>query len=229
VSREPVTLDRAESYIGVMVDDLVTKGADEPYRMFTSRAEMRLSLRYDNADERLTPLARRIGSIDEGDYQAFLDRRRDVEKVKEYLTTTKVSELDEIFLDELHLEGSAENLAGKRIDYLARRPDCDSEKLFDFIHRSIGEWAEESEIQVALNDIRYAGYLKDQETLARRRGRYDELEIPDSLDYARISGLSNEAVQKLSRVRPRTIAQAARIPGITPAAISILLVESLRV
>jgi tRNA uridine 5-carboxymethylaminomethyl modification enzyme len=228
VSREPVTLDRAESYIGVMVDDLVTKGADEPYRMFTSRAEMRLALRYDNADERLTPLARRIGSMDDRDYEAFLDRRRDVEKVKEYLTTTKVSELDEIFLDELHLEGSAENLAGKRIDYLARRPDCDSEKLFDFIHRSIGEWAEESEIQVALNDIRYAGYLKDQETLARRRGRYDELEIPDSLDYARISGLSNEAVQKLSRVRPRTIAQAARIPGITPAAISILLVESLR-
>jgi tRNA uridine 5-carboxymethylaminomethyl modification enzyme len=229
VSREPVTLDRAESYIGVMVDDLVTKGADEPYRMFTSRAEMRLSLRYDNADERLTPLARRIGSIDEGDYQAFLDRRRDVEKVKEYLTTTKVSELDEAFLDELHLEGSAENLAGKKLDYLARRPDCDAEKLFESIVDSIGEWAEESEIQVALNDIRYAGYLKDQETLARRRGRYDELEIPDSLDYARISGLSNEAVQKLSRVRPRTIAQAARIPGITPAAISILLVESLRV
>jgi tRNA uridine 5-carboxymethylaminomethyl modification enzyme len=228
VSREPVTLDRAESYIGVMVDDLVTKGADEPYRMFTSRAEMRLSLRYDNADERLTPLARRIGSIDEGDYQAFLDRRRDVEKVKEYLTTTKVSELDEAFLDELHLEGSAENLAGKKLDYLARRPDCDAEKLFESIVDSIGEWAEESEIQVALNDIRYAGYLKDQETLARRRGRYDELEIPDSLDYARISGLSNEAVQKLSRVRPRTIAQAARIPGITPAAISILLVESLR-
>ncbi|HEY7547809.1 MAG TPA: FAD-dependent oxidoreductase, partial [Blastocatellia bacterium] len=227
MDRQSATLDRATSYIGVMIDDLVTKGADEPYRMFTSRAEMRLTLRYDNADERLTPTAREIGSIDEGEFEAFLRRRERVAKVKEYLTVTKVSELEEEFLGELGLE-SADNLAGKKLDYLARRPDCDSEKLFNFIHRSVGERADEREIQVALNDIRYAGYLKDQESLARKRGRYDELEIPASLDYAKISGLSNEAVQKLSRVRPRTIAQAARIPGITPAAVSILLVESLR-
>jgi tRNA uridine 5-carboxymethylaminomethyl modification enzyme len=196
--------------------------------MFTSRAEMRLALRYDNADQRLTPTAREIGSVDEADYEAFLRRQDRIAKVKEYVSRVKVTEIEREVLDALGLEGATDNFAGKRIDYLARRPDCDSEKLFDFIHRSIGEWADEREIQVALNDIRYAGYLKDQETLARRRGRYDELEIPDSLDYARISGLSNEAVQKLSRVRPRTISQAARIPGITPAAVSILLVESLR-
>jgi tRNA uridine 5-carboxymethylaminomethyl modification enzyme len=228
LDRPSVTLDRAASYIGVMVDDLVTKGADEPYRMFTSRAEMRLALRYDNADQRLTPTAREIGSVDEADYEAFLRRQDRIAKVKEYVSRVKVTEIEREVLDALGLEGATDNFAGKRIDYLARRPDCDSEKLFDFIHRSIGEWADEREIQVALNDIRYAGYLKDQESLARRRGRYDELEIPDSLDYARISGLSNEAVQKLSRVRPRTISQAARIPGITPAAVSILLVESLR-
>ncbi len=229
LGRQSLVLDRAASYIGVMVDDLVTKGADEPYRMFTSRAEMRLTLRYDNADERLTPAAREIGSIDEEDYEAFLRRQSAVSRVKEYMTGVKVTELEREFLDGLGLEGAADNLAGKKLDYLARRPDCDSEKLFEFIHRSIGEWADEREIQVALNDIRYAGYLKDQESLARKRGRYDELEIPVSLDYANISGLSNEAVQKLSRVRPRTIGQAARIPGVTPAAISILLVESLRV
>jgi tRNA uridine 5-carboxymethylaminomethyl modification enzyme len=225
LGREQVTFDRRTSYIAVMVDDLVTKGADEPYRMFTSRAEMRLSLRYDNADQRLAPLAREIGSIDEADYEAFLSRQRDVERVKEFLAATKVSEVAGHLLE--GLEGSAESLQGKRLDYLARRPDFNSENLIE-IARAAAGGVSEKEITVALNDIRYAGYLKDQETLARKRGRYDDLEIPASIDFSSVSGLSNEAVQKLSAVRPRTIGQAARIPGITPAAVSILLVETLR-
>ncbi len=225
LAREQVTLDRRMSYIAVMVDDLVTKGADEPYRMFTSRAEMRLSLRYDNADQRLTPVAREIGSIDEADYEAFVSRQRDVERVKEFLAATKVSEMAvELFEG---LEGSAESLQGKRLDYLARRPDFDSEKLIE-IARAATRGVNEKAITVALNDIRYAGYLKDQESLARKRGRYDDLEIPAGIDFSNVSGLSNEVVQKLSAVRPRTIGQAARIPGITPAAVSILLVETLR-
>ena len=228
LGREQITLDRQESYIGVMVDDLVTKGADEPYRMFTSRAEMRLSLRYDNADQRLTPLAREIGSVADADYEAFERRRQDVEDVKRYLATAKVSELGHDLLNELELEGSAEAYRGKRLDYLARRPDCSSEKLRAIVKTAIGDAINEKEIVVALNDIRYSGYLKDQETLARKRGRYDELEIPRDADYSRISGLSNEVVQKLGSVRPRTIGQAARIPGVTPAAVSILLVEVLR-
>jgi tRNA uridine 5-carboxymethylaminomethyl modification enzyme len=100
--------------------------------------------------------------------------------------------------------------------------------LLEIIKARVGDEAEEKEIRVAMNDIRYAGYLKDQETLARRRGRYDEMEIPTDLDFSSISGLSNEVVQKLGAIRPRTIGQAARIPGITPAAVSILLVEMLR-
>jgi tRNA uridine 5-carboxymethylaminomethyl modification enzyme len=228
LAREQVVLDRSESYIGVMVDDLVTKGADEPYRMFTSRAEMRLSLRYDNADRRLAPLARRIGSIDDSDYEAFLARQRKVDEVKGFLASARVTDMGEELLDELGLEGSVDNYRGRRLDYLARRPDCDSEKLLAYIKSSIGDRADEKEIVVALNDIRYAGYLKDQEALARKRGRYDDMEIPSGLNYSGISGLSNEAVQKLSSVRPRTIGQAARIPGITPAAVSILLVEALR-
>jgi tRNA uridine 5-carboxymethylaminomethyl modification enzyme len=221
-------MDRSESYIGVMVDDLVTKGADEPYRMFTSRAEMRLSLRYDNADQRLTPLAYRIGSIDAAGYEAFLSRQRDVEQVKRFLAGAKVTDMGEDLLGELELGGSVDSFRGRRLDYLARRPDCDCGKLLAFIKSSMGARAEEKEIVVALNDIRYAGYLKDQEALARKRGRYDDMEIPSSLNYSGISGLSNEAVQKLTSVRPRTIGQAARIPGITPAAVSILLVEALR-
>jgi tRNA uridine 5-carboxymethylaminomethyl modification enzyme len=228
LGREPVVFDRAESYIGVMIDDLVTKGADEPYRMFTSRAEMRLSLRYDNADQRLTPIAHQIGSIDEADYEAFENRQRDVQKVKEYLANAKVTDLGEGLLDELQLEGSPDSYRGRKLDYLARRPDCSAEKLIEIVTAVIGDETERKEIVVALNDIRYSGYLKDQQTLARRRGRYEDLEIPCGVDFSSISGLSNEVVQKLGNVRPRTIGQAARIPGITPAAVSILLVEMLR-
>src|SRR5690349_17461105 len=213
LGREAVTLDRSQSYIGVMVDDLVTKGADEPYRMFTSRAEMRLSLRYDNADQRLTPLAREIGSVSDEDYAAFERRQRDVARVKAHLREAKVNDLGDDVLDGLRLEGAADAYRGKRPDYLARRPDCSQERLLEIVTARLNNEVNEKEVVVAMNDLRYAGYLKDQETLARRRGRYDELEIPRSLDYARISGLSNEVVQKLGRVRPRTIGQAARIPG----------------
>jgi tRNA uridine 5-carboxymethylaminomethyl modification enzyme len=228
LDREQITLNRQESYIGVMVDDLVTQGADEPYRMFTSRAEMRLSLRYDNADQRLTPLARDIGSITDAGYEAFERRQSDVAKVRSYLASAKVSELGDELLSDLDLEGSADAYQGKRLDYLARRPDCSPERLKAIVNAAIGGAINEKEIGVALNDIRYSGYLKDQDMLARKRGRYDELEIPRDVDFARISGLSNEVVQKLGSIRPRTIGQAARIQGVTPAAVSILLVEILR-
>lgn len=228
LSRAPVTLDRKESYIGVMIDDLVTKGADEPYRMFTSRAEMRLSLRYDNADQRLTPLAREIGSVDDADFEAFLNRQHDVERIKQYLNDTKVTALGDELLDELNLEGSPDSYRGRRLEYLARRPDCSSERLSEIVRAALSGEAGEQNIIVALNDLRYAGYLKDQEILARKRGRYDQMEIPRDMDFSSISGLSNEVVQKFSAVRPQTIGQAARIPGVTPAAVSILLVAMLR-
>ncbi len=228
LGRPTVEFDRAASYIGVMIDDLVTKGADEPYRMFTSRAEMRLSLRYDNADQRLTPLAREIGSIDEPTWEGFLKRQSDIARVKDYLQTARVADLGEERLGELQLGGSADAYGGKRLDYLARRPDCSPQKLLEIIKTSIRSEARETQIMVAINDLRYAGYLKDQETLARRRGRYDELQIPAEMEFSKISGLSNEVVQKLTQIRPRTVGQAARIPGITPAAVSILLVATLR-
>ena len=225
---EPVVLDRAASYIGVMIDDLVTKGADEPYRMFTSRAEMRLSLRYDNADQRLTPLGYQIGSVHLDDYEAFLRRQEEVERVKNALATFRVNDLDEAFIESLALEGSRETLNGRKLEYLARRPDCDLEKLLGIVRQATGGEVNDKEIVVALNDTRYSGYLKDQEALAKKRARYDNLEIPREMDFTGIDGLSSEVVQKLSRVRPATLGQAARIPGITPAAISILLVAMLK-
>jgi tRNA uridine 5-carboxymethylaminomethyl modification enzyme len=228
LGREQVVFDRKDSYIGVMVDDLVTKGADEPYRMFTSRAEMRLSLRYDNADQRLTPLARGIGSIKDDDYEAFTNRQRDIKRVKDYLDAARVVDLGDELLKQLELEGSVDAYRGKRLDYLARRPDCDQARLLEIVKSAIGDEVRQDEIIAAMNDLRYAGYLKDQEQLARKRGRYDNLEIPAAMEFANISGLSHEVVQKLSEVRPRTIGQAARIPGVTPAAVSILLVAALR-
>ncbi|HEY6328237.1 MAG TPA: tRNA uridine-5-carboxymethylaminomethyl(34) synthesis enzyme MnmG [Blastocatellia bacterium] len=232
LGRERFVLDRSDSYIGVMVDDLVTKGADEPYRMFTSRAEMRLSLRYDNADMRLTPVAREIGSIDEADWEAFQSRRRRINAAREYLEKTKASE----FAANLGpLKGSPEAVKGKNLEYLARRPDFEQERLIAIVIETVNagstaglDCLTESDLTVALNDIRYSGYLKDQESLAKKRGRYEDLVIPSSLDFSGISGLSTEAVQKFGKVRPRTIGQASRIPGITPAAISILLIEVLR-
>jgi tRNA uridine 5-carboxymethylaminomethyl modification enzyme len=228
LGREGVVLDRAASYIGVMVDDLVTKGADEPYRMFTSRAEMRLSLRYDNADQRLTPMAYEIGALHESDYQAFLERQENVQRAKEVLATKRVNDFDEEFIASLALEGSRETLNGRKLEYLARRPDCNIEKLIGVIREATNGEIAEKEILVALNDTRYSGYLKDQESLAKKRARYDNLEIPREMDFTNLAGLSSEVVQKLSRIRPTTIGQAARIPGITPAAVSILLVAMLR-
>lgn len=227
LGRAPVVFDRKNSYVGVMVDDLVTKGADEPYRMFTSRAEMRLSLRYDNADRRLTPLAHDIGSVLEAEYDSFIRRQDNVERARSVLSHVKVSAVADRILEDLPDVLEGENFKGKTLEYLARRPDFDTEKLANIV-RSRAPEIPLRVITIALNDLRYAGYLKEQESLARKRGRYDDFEIPDEIDFSSISGLSNEAVQKLGSVRPRTIGQASRIPGVTPAAVSILLVEVIR-
>jgi tRNA uridine 5-carboxymethylaminomethyl modification enzyme len=224
LGREPITLDRHQSYVGVMIDDLVTKGADEPYRMFTSRAEMRLSLRHDNADQRLMPLGHAVGAVGVEDYRVFLERRDKIERVRRLLEETRVGD-GSLALDPSLVSVSTK---GKPLAYLAKRPDIDPESLKAAVKKLLHAEVGDKEIAVALNDIRYEGYLKEQQALAQKRGRYEDLKIPSDIDFSGVSGLSREIVQKLLKVRPGTLGQAARIPGMTPAAVSILLVEAMK-
>lgn len=220
----PWTPRRDEAYLGVLVDDLITRGVCEPYRMFTSRAEYRLSLREDNADLRLTAEGRRLGLVDEARWAAFCEKREAIAREQQRLRSTwaRPGEVDAEALT---------RVLGKPIEHeytlhdLLRRPDVD---YFRLMSLGIGEGAghidplvaEQVEIQA-----KYQGYIERQaEEVARNRANEETL-LPENIDYAQIGGLSAEIRQKLEKFRPRSLGQAARIQGVTPAAISILLVH----
>jgi tRNA uridine 5-carboxymethylaminomethyl modification enzyme len=214
---ELLVLNRADAYIGIMLDDLVTKGTNEPYRMFTSRAEFRLNLRIDNADERLTPIAHRIGLITGQHWTQYLERRSRIEALRRVLDQTR--------LDTSHPFCVARNLEFRSrptVAELLRRPEI---RLADFIAGGVIEaGALRREDIVSLEtSIKYAGYLKQQEREVEKLRKAESKRLPQDMDFARMPGLSREIVEKLSHVRPQSIAQASRIPGMTPAAISILL------
>jgi tRNA uridine 5-carboxymethylaminomethyl modification enzyme len=212
---------RDQAYIGVMIDDLITCGTQEPYRMFTSRAEYRLLLREDNADLRLTEKGRELGLVDDERWQAFETKRASISTLQEDLKkkwiraeTEEAARVAEIWGKPLLKEAS--------LMELLRRPEVDVQRLLSFIENgeSIDEQAgEQVEIQA-----KYAGYIVRQQTEIDKTLRYDHLRLPETLDYTGVPGLSNEVSQKLKAQRPETLGQASRIPGMTPAAISLLLV-----
>jgi tRNA uridine 5-carboxymethylaminomethyl modification enzyme len=228
-NREPWCPKRSEAYLGVLVDDLITRGAPEPYRMFTSRAEYRLSLREDNADLRLTPQAKALGLIEPAQWSFFERKRAAVDSELERLAAQVVQPRDvgEALLAKLGAPLARETHALE----LLRRPEIAFEDLDALDAAALAApWradaglAEQVKLQVDVQ-AKYAGYLKRQHEEIERQRRHEDLRLPDGIDYTEVGGLSNEARQRLSEVRPETLGQAARIPGLTPAAVSLLLVH----
>ena len=211
---------RDEAYIGVMIDDLITRGTQEPYRMFTSRAEYRLILREDNADLRLTETGRSLKLVDDQRWHLFEKKRSAITKVQTDLAscwirpdTEQAEQAEETWGKPLLRETTAMDLL--------RRPEVDVDNLLSLIDYS--ELPEQVSGQIAIQ-AKYAGYIKRQQSEIERAKRHDSLRLPDHIDYTNVSGLSNEVSEKLKQQQPETLGQASRIPGVTPAAISLLLV-----
>ncbi|WP_138494314.1 tRNA uridine-5-carboxymethylaminomethyl(34) synthesis enzyme MnmG [Paenibacillus pinistramenti] len=218
--KDPVILNRSEGYIGVLIDDLVTKGTNEPYRLLTSRAEYRLLLRHDNADLRLTPIGYEIGLIKEDRYLNFLDKKAKVEAEIERLRAAKVkpSEVNPL----LESIESAPIQDGSNLLTILRRPEVTYEMIHTLSPSEV-ELDEEMREQVEIQ-VKYAGYIEKQLVHVERLQKMEKKKIPDTIAYEDIQGLAIEARQKLSKIRPISIGQASRISGVTPADISILLV-----
>ena len=273
-SQAPLILNRTEAYTAILIDDLISKGTNEPYRMFTSRAEFRLHLRIDNADRRLTPHGRRVGLISDAAWSDFLAKQQRHESMKELLEQTR---LTSAMLDEIekwvnghgHVETAALGSDGKGEDgltdgkngdakgpvspsevnfsaaigqtcaQLLKRPEVSIEHLAavllelmpDFFHRETGHGQVTSdhlpsevrnELKSVETEIKYAGYLQQQQRSIDRLKKAEQRSIPDWFDYGSVSGLSREMQEKLARVKPRTLGHASRIPGVTPAAVSLV-------
>ncbi|HNK16948.1 MAG TPA: tRNA uridine-5-carboxymethylaminomethyl(34) synthesis enzyme MnmG [Piscinibacter sp.] len=229
---------RDQAYLGVLVDDLITKGVTEPYRMFTSRAEFRLQLREDNADLRLTDEARRMGLIDDARWDAFCRKRDAVAREMERLKSTWVH-------PGLVSAADAERLLGKALEHeynlvdLLRRPGVEFDRVAELaeiakpelavsretLRTELGESLADAVIEQVQIGIKYAGYIDKQNEEVERAAAYENLKLPAELDYAQVSALSFEVRQKLARHKPETLGQASRISGVTPAAISLLLIH----
>ncbi|WP_433944824.1 tRNA uridine-5-carboxymethylaminomethyl(34) synthesis enzyme MnmG [Paenibacillus sp. SN-8-1] len=218
--KEPVVLDRSQGYIGVLIDDLVTKGTNEPYRLLTSRAEYRLLLRHDNADLRLTPIGYEIGLIKQDRYEQFLNKKQNVELEIERLKTTKVRPVEVNPI--LESIGSAPIQDGSNLLNILRRPEV-SYAHIEPLSPSTLELDDEMKEQVEIQ-IKYAGYIEKQLLHVERLQKMEKKKIPENIRYDDIHGIAMEARQKLDRIRPISIGQASRISGVTPADISILLV-----
>ena len=218
--KSSLELKRSEAYMGVLVDDLITRGTNEPYRMFTSRAEYRLMLREDNADLRLTERGRELGLVDDERWRAFEEYRGQLERLNQTLhehwvrpDTDAARQLDQKLTNPISRE--------HRLTDILKRPEVGIDDLMPLIDESFPAAVyEQAEV-----GVKYAGYLTRQQQEIDKASAHEETELPDSLDYTEVRGLSNEACQKLIQHRPATIGQASRISGITPATISLLLVH----
>jgi tRNA uridine 5-carboxymethylaminomethyl modification enzyme len=236
VRGEPVfTLDRTEAYTGILIDDLISKGTNEPYRMFTSRAEFRLHLRIDNADRRLTPYGHRLGLIDDAAWTAYEARQQRAVALEKLLSTTPIDA--DTIAAALQLDSAS--IAGQTYAQLLRRPEVTIERLRPLLQviplsdetsllldpllgKAELSARARNELRAVETEIKYAGYLDQQRKAIEKLKRAESVSIPAWFDYQSVSGLSREMQEKLSRVRPQTVGQASRIPGVTPAALSLI-------
>ncbi|HTZ58252.1 MAG TPA: tRNA uridine-5-carboxymethylaminomethyl(34) synthesis enzyme MnmG [Acidobacteriaceae bacterium] len=232
----PFTLDRTEAYTGILIDDLISKGTNEPYRMFTSRAEFRLHLRIDNADRRLTPYGRKLGLITDEAWRDYEQKQGRALALEKLLATRKV-DLTRLGAELPELASGLGNVAGQTYAQLLKRPEVSLETLLPVLRE---EWKESSplsffgapvnarvrnELKSVETEIKFAGYLDQQRKAIEKLKKAEQRAIPADFEYKGISGLSREMQETLARVRPQTLGQASRIPGVTPAALSLLHVH----
>jgi len=221
--KEPWWPRRDEAYLGVLIDDLITRGTSEPYRMFTSRAEHRLLLREDNADLRLTEIGYRLGVVDEQRWQTFAAKREAIERERQRLTDTWVRP-NQLNSDEAQRVLKGPLTRESRAIDLLRRPEVSYDQLI--MLSGVGPGVDDPQVAEQVDiQCKYAGYIGRQQDEIQRSRRYEELKLPGDLDYHHVRGLSAEVCEKLARQRPDTLGQAGRIPGVTPAAVSLLLVH----
>ncbi len=221
---DPVFIKRDEAYIGILIDDLVTQGVDEPYRMFTSRAEQRLKLRIDNADERLSEVGFKLGMLSQDRHDDFVAGTNRKNELREFMRRTTVSSRSDGY-DQFSNDTGINLAEAVNLGQLAKRPEITAEHLVHFLPQQMREQCSLEEMTTVLTDFKYQGYLTAQENLESRLAKAANRSIPDSIEYSHLPGLSHEMVERLSRVRPQTLGQAMRIPGITPAAISLLTIH----
>ena len=219
--KEPLILDRSQAYIGVLIDDIATKGTNEPYRMMTSRAEYRLLLRQDNADLRLTEIGHEIGLISDERYKRFLNKKENIEKEKERLKKCIVKPTEKVneFLEK---QGTSALTTGTKMSELLKRPELTYEKLAEIDeNRPKLSKQEQEEVEI---QVKYEGYIKLQEEQVQKFKKLEEKILPEEIDYETIKGISLEGRQKLNKFKPHSIGQASRISGVSPADVSVLLI-----
>ncbi len=235
VRREaPFTLDRTEAYTGILIDDLISKGTNEPYRMFTSRAEFRLHLRIDNADRRLTPYGHKLGLISSDAWRDYEQSQARAVALEKLLATRKVN-VERLVALLPEVASALGNVAGQTYGQLLKRPEISLETLLPVVRLEWEQAAGElgffdgqlnarvrNELKSVETEIKYAGYLDQQRKAIDKLKKAEQRAIPANFEYAGISGLSREMQETLARVRPQTLGQASRIPGVTPAALSLL-------
>lgn len=222
--RKPLRLRRDEAYIGVLIDDLIKQGVDEPYRIFTSRAEYRLALRHDTADARLSPIGRELGLVGDSCWERFNGRQDRLNQLRSALELTRIKRTDAAYAA-ISLTLGIEDLGDSiTLANLAQRPGITPAIVQGLLPTEIGQVASLTEVESALADSLYSGYLESQKSVFKRIHHNDSLDIPENFDFRVIGGLSHEMIERLERARPQSFGQARQIPGLTPVVLSTLLV-----